>query len=110
MSDKALNQRTLRTRFDDTRNDAITKAKEVGDEQLAARIHAFQFCDIRPKAASELLLEHASKLLGHTDKQITRTVCQWVGETVLPTKRKRLRFWGRFSSGGSGEIRSHGGV
>ena len=44
------------------------------------------FRDIRPKAASETDLNHASKLLGHTDRQITQTVYRRVGETVLPTR------------------------
>jgi len=83
---KALNKGTLRTRFDDARTRAATAASEAGNEALAARIKAFQFRDIRPKAASETDLAHASKLLGHTDKQITRTVYQRVGETVMPTK------------------------
>ena len=82
----ALNKGTLRTRFDDARISAANSAIETGNEALAARIKSFQFRDIRPKAASETDLTHASKLLGHTDKQITRTVYQRVGETVLPTK------------------------
>jgi integrase len=82
----ALNKGTLRTRFDDARATAAKAAEEAGNVELAARIRAFQFRDIRPKAASETDLAHASKLLGHTDKQITRTVYQRVGETVLPTK------------------------
>lgn len=82
----ALNQWTLRTRFDDARADAAKKAEAAGDQALAARIRAFQFRDIRPKAASETDLNHASKLLGHTDKQITQKVYRRVGETVLPTK------------------------
>jgi len=81
-----LNKWTLRTRFDDARADAVKAANEADKADLAARIKAFQFRDIRPKAASETDLAHASKLLGHTDKQITRTVYQRVGETVLPTK------------------------
>lgn len=83
---KALNQWTLRTRFDDARTDAIAKAKEEDNEELAARIRAFQFRDIRPKAASELPLEHASKLLGHTEHEITEKVYRRVGEVVKPTK------------------------
>lgn len=82
----ALNQWTLRNRFDDARNDAAKAATKAGRDDLVAKIRAFQFRDIRPKAASETDLTHASKLLGHTDKQITRTVYQRVGETVLPTK------------------------
>lgn len=83
---KSLNQSTLRIRFDNARDQAVQTAIATGDGQLAARIRAFQFRDIRPKAASETDLSHASKLLGHTDKQITKTVYQRVGETVLPMK------------------------
>jgi integrase len=73
----------LRKRFEAARDAA---AKHTTDAELAERIRLFQFRDIRPKAASETDLSHASKLLGHTDKQITRTVYQRVGETVMPTK------------------------
>lgn len=83
---KALNQWTLRTRFDDARADAAKAATEAGDDTLAERIRAFQFRDIRPKAASEMDLEHASKLLGHTEHEITEKVYRRVGETVKPTK------------------------
>ena len=83
---KALNQWTLRTRFDDARSDAAKAAKEAGDETLAARIREFQFRDIRPKAASEMDLGHASKLLGHTEHEITEKVYRRVGETVKPTR------------------------
>lgn len=82
----ALNRSTLRIRFDDARARAATAAVAAGDAELAERIRAFQFRDIRPKAASETDLAHASKLLGHTDKQLTRTVYQRVGETVMPLK------------------------
>ena len=54
---------------------------------MACRIKAFQFRDIRPKAASEIAsLDDASKLLGHTDKQITQKVYRRVGEVVKPTR------------------------
>jgi integrase len=82
----ALNRWTLRTRHDVARTAAAAKAEGAGDAALAARIRAFQFRDIRPKAASETDLAHASKLLGHTDKRITDTVYRRVGETVKPTK------------------------
>lgn len=85
-SGAALNRWTLRTRFDDARASAAKASEDAGDVELAARIREFQFRDIRPKAASETDLAHASKLLGHTDKQITKTVYQRIGETVLPTK------------------------
>lgn len=76
----------LRIRFEAARKDAAKAADDSEQPALAARIRAFQFRDIRPKAASETDLAHASKLLGHTDKQITRTVYQRVGEVVRPTK------------------------
>jgi len=82
----ALNRWTLRTRFDDARATAAKTAEEAGNTELAARIRAFQFRDIRPKAASEMDLEHASKLLGHTEQEITEKVYRRVGETVKPTK------------------------
>lgn len=81
-----LNKWTLRTRFDDARTEASKVATEAGNLDLAARIKAFQFRDIRPKAASETDLAHASKLLGHTDKRITETVYRRVGEVVKPTR------------------------
>lgn len=78
-----LNKWTLRDRFEKAREDA---AKTADNEALAAKIRKFQFRDIRPKAASEIDLEHASNLLGHTNQQITKRVYQRVGKTVLPTK------------------------
>ena len=79
-----LTTQTLRKRF----NKAKEKAKEAaaGDVDLIDKISRFQFRDIRPKAASELPLEHASALLGHTKEQITRKVYQRRGATVSPTK------------------------
>lgn len=77
----------LRLRFDDARKQAIINAKEKLDETLAISIRKFQFRDIRPKAASEILdLGDASRLLGHTDKRITETVYRRVGEIVKPTR------------------------
>ena len=85
-SGTALTQSTLRIRFDNARNIAEKRALELGDANLALKIRAFQFRDIRPKAASEISLEHASKLLGHTDQEITSKVYRRVGEVVKPTK------------------------
>ena len=77
----------LRLRFDDARKHAIINAKEHLDEMLAISIRKFQFRDMRPKAASEILdLGDASRLLGHTDKRITKTVYRRVGEIVKPTR------------------------
>ncbi|MGE8319174.1 MAG: tyrosine-type recombinase/integrase [Comamonas sp.] len=82
----ALNRWTLRTRFDIARGRAADAAAQAGDDDLATQIRAFQFRDIRPKAASETDLDHASKLLGHTKEEITKKVYRRVGETVKPTK------------------------
>lgn len=81
-----MNQWTLRTRFDDARAAAAKAAKEAGNEELADRIRGCQFRDIRPKAASEMKLAHASELLGHTEQQSTKKVYQRVGQLVKPTK------------------------
>lgn len=81
-----LNRGTLRLRFTLARQKAADALVEQGKEALAQRVLGFQFRDIRPKAASETDLNHASKLLGHTDRQITQTVYRRVGETVLPTR------------------------
>ena len=82
-----LTQKMLRDRFDAARKVAGENATKDLNEGLATRIKAFQFRDIRPKAASEIAsLEDASKLLGHTDKQITQKVYRRVGELVKPTK------------------------
>jgi hypothetical protein len=51
-SGPALTQSTLRIRFDNVRNIAEKRALELGDANLALKIRAFQFRDIRPKAAS----------------------------------------------------------
>jgi integrase len=81
-----MNEYTLRTRFEDARTQASEKVKE-SNKELSERIRKFQFRDIRPKAASEIKdITDASKLLGHTDKQITESVYRRVGESVKPTK------------------------
>lgn len=82
-----LTKGMMRLRFDDARAKAAAKAEEAENVELAARIRKFQFRDIRPKAASEIKsLEDASKLLGHTKTQITKTVYRRTGEVVKPAK------------------------
>lgn len=77
----------LRLRFDTARKAAINRAVVEMDDTLGAQIRNFQFRDIRPKAASEIIdLTHASRLLGHTDKRITETVYRRIGEIVKPTR------------------------
>jgi len=82
-----LKKWTLHTRFDNARAAAAERAKNNGNDYLAGRIREFQFRDIRPKAASEIAsLTDASKLLGHTEEEITRQVYRRVGEKVKPTR------------------------
>lgn len=83
---RPLNHWTLRSRFDTAREKAASSAIEAGNEALAIQIREFQFKDIRPKAASELPVDHASRLLGHTEQEITQKVYRRLGETVKPTK------------------------
>ena len=84
-----LNKGTLRFRFCKAREDAAEAEAKKGTPEgdaLAARLRAFQFRDIRPKAASETNLDHAQKLLGHTKSQITELVYRRVGEVVNSTR------------------------
>jgi integrase len=84
---KPLTQKMLRDRFDAARIAAAAKAEKDRSADLVARIKAFQFRDIRPKAASEMAnLQDASDLLGHTDKALTKRVYRRAGESVKPTK------------------------
>lgn len=82
-----LTMKMLRRRFDAARAAAAEKVLKDRNVDLAQRIKAFQFRDIRPKATSEMTsLEDASKLLGHTDNQITKKVYRRVGESVKRTR------------------------
>jgi len=64
---KRMTAKMLRDRWDDARERAKKEAEEKGDVPLAEKIGGFQFRDIRPKAASEILdVGDASLLLGHT--------------------------------------------
>lgn len=83
---RPLNRWTLRSRFEDARATAVKSIEEAGDMAFAKHVREFQFRDIRPKAASETDLAHASKLLGHTEQEITEKVYRRVGEVVKPTK------------------------
>lgn len=77
----------LRIRFDEARVVAAAAALESLDETLAAAIRQFQLRDIRPKAASEILdPKEASKLLGHTEEDITERVYRRLGAIASPTK------------------------
>lgn len=81
-----MSQQMLRNRWDEAREKAAIKAGADGDSALAVLIRQFQFKDIRPKAASEIELAHASRLLGHSTEEMTKKVYRRVGEIVKPTK------------------------
>lgn len=81
-----MSQQMLRNRWDEAREKAAIKAGADGDSSLAVLIRQFQFKDIRPKAASEIELAHASRLLGHSTEEMTKKVYRRVGEIVRPTK------------------------
>ena len=91
---KPLTAPMLRTRFEAARAIAALKAETgqpdqgiAADPDLAARIRACHFADIRPKAASEMTsLVQASNLLGHTQEEITRKVYVRRGKEVLPVR------------------------
>lgn len=77
----------LRKRWDEARESARTTAILENDSVLADKIAAFQFRDIRPKAASEITdIEHASKLLGHTKGDITERIYRRIGAITEPSK------------------------
>jgi hypothetical protein len=76
----------LRYRFVSARTKAAEGADANGRAELAARIRAFWFADIRPKTASDTTLDHATALLGHAGKAITERVYRRRGETVKPLK------------------------
>lgn len=81
-----MSPQMLRNRWDEAREKAAIKAGVAGDSALAVLIRQFQFKDIRPKAASEIELAHASRLLGHSTEEITKRVYRRVGEIVKPTR------------------------
>lgn len=84
---KQLTESMLRLRFEPARKRAAAKAEAAKDPDLAAAIMQFQFRDIRPKAASEIIsLEDASDLLGHTTQSMTKRVYRRVGKVVNPSK------------------------
>ena len=76
----------LRLRFVAARTKAAEQAEQRGDMELAGKIRKFQFRDARPKAASEMKLEDAQRLLGHSKEQMTKAVYRRIGEKVRPTK------------------------
>ncbi|ANF86777.1 integrase [Pseudomonas antarctica] len=84
---KRMTKGVLRLRWDKAREKAQQKAIEQGDPLLAAKIGGFQFRDIRPKAASEIVdIGDASLLLGHSKQEITKRPYRRIGATAKPSK------------------------
>ena len=84
---KRMTKGMLRLRWDKAREKAKQNAIEQGDPLLAAKIGGFQFRDIRPKAASEIIdIGDASLLLGHSKQEITKRVYRRIGATAKPSK------------------------
>jgi hypothetical protein len=66
---------------------ARSLAAREGRSDDAEKIHQFQFKDIRPKAASEIIdLADASLLLGHSEQEITKRVYRRIGAIAQPSK------------------------
>jgi len=77
----------LRLRWDNAREKARQNAIEQGDPLRAAKIGGFQFRDIRPKAASEIIdIGDPSLLLGHSKQEITKRVYRRIGSTAKLSK------------------------
>lgn len=84
---RRVTQHMLRDRWEAAREAAQKSAIEAGDPELGAMIREFQFKDIRPKAATEINdLKEASRLLGHTEEEITRAVYVRRGAIAKPAK------------------------
>lgn len=82
----------LRLRWDKAREKAQQNALDQGDPMLAVKIGGFQFRDIRPKAASEIIdIGDASLLLGHSKQEITKRVYGRIGATAKPSKEAKFR-------------------
>lgn len=79
----------LRNRFENARIDAINEALSNKDQELADKVKQFQFRDTRSKAASDMNdISAASKLLGHSKEQITKSVYIRKGQEVDPLERQ----------------------
>lgn len=84
---KHVSPSMLRDRWEAAREAAQKAVIEAGDPGLGAAIREFQFKDIRPKAATEINdLKEASRLLGHTEEEITRAVYVRRGAIAKPAK------------------------
>ncbi|AMO77194.1 hypothetical protein P3W55_04605 [Pseudomonas citronellolis] len=77
----------LRDRREAAREAAQQAAIEAGDPKFGTIIRNFQFKDIRPKATTEINdLKDASRLLGHTEEEITEKFYIHRGFVAKPAK------------------------
>ncbi|WP_370599602.1 tyrosine-type recombinase/integrase [Pseudomonas nitroreducens] len=84
---RRVTKEMLRDRWDAARDAAQAAAIEAGDPELGLMIRQFQFRDIRPKAATEINdVKDASRLLGHTEEEITKKVYVRRGAIAKPAK------------------------
>ncbi len=67
-----MSQQMLRSRWDDAREKTAIIALADDDPALATSIRQFQLKDIQPKAASEIELTHASRLLDDSTEEMTK--------------------------------------
>lgn len=91
-SGQALSQDKMRSRFDKAREAAAAKAESEGNRDVAARLRAIQFRDLRAKAGTDKAEEsgdirEAQKQLGHTTVGMTEHYTRHrKGDRVTPTK------------------------
>ncbi len=90
-SGEALTALALRFRFEKARTKAAQIAREQAQHDLASRIEAFQFRDLRAKAGTDKEeytgMAATKDQLGHADEKMTqRYVRHRKGKLVSPTK------------------------
>lgn len=84
---KPFSESSLRCLFNKARAEAVRLALASGDASLADRIGMFCFKDIRSKAATEIGdVDHASSLLNHSSRELTKRVYMRMGPLVNPVK------------------------
>lgn len=67
---------------------------------MAIAVHQFQSYDIRPKAATEINdMKEVSRLLSHTEEEITKRVYMRVGAIAKPSIERKFRNAFRIISG-----------
>lgn len=85
---KRVSLRTINDKLNNVKGKLSLEAEQQGNTAFAEQVKSFLFKDIRPKSASDISdrisITEASKLLGHTNEQITHMVYDRIGKTVEP--------------------------